>query len=210
MAGKWLSRTLTLSVWTLALLSVSYWGLKLVGSSGTPVNVASVTVPLPASDPAALARALGPAVAVATAPLPIAAPAIDPSTRFQLVGVVASRANTGVALISVEGKVARPFRVGSQIADAYLLKSVSTRSATLAPLAADGTGFTIQLALGTDSVATGLPGLVGIPGKPGTPGLHGLPGLPGAPAVATPVPSPQAPAQPTEALRQPRNRQSAL
>ena len=196
-----------MSVWTLALLSVSYWGLKLVGSSGTPVNVASVTVPPPASDPAALARALGPAVAVATAPLPIAAPAIDPSTRFQLVGVVASRANTGVALISVEGKVARPFRVGSQIADAYLLKSVSTRSATLAPLAANGTAFTIQLALSADSVATGPPGLGGIPGIPG---LRGLSGLPGAPAVAIPVPTPQPPPQPTEAQRQPRNRESAL
>ena len=206
MAGKWLSRTLTLSVWALALLSVSYWVLKLVGSSGTPANVASVTAPAPASVPADLARALGPPVAVAASPLPAAVPVIDPSSRFQLLGVVASRANTGVALISVEGKVARPFRVGSQIADAYTLKSVSTRSATLAPLAADGTGFTIQLVRTTDGVATGPPGLGGIAGLPG---FRGLPGLPGLPAVATPAPTQPTP-QPTEALRQPRNRESAL
>lgn len=199
-----------MSVWALALLSVSYWGLKLVGSSVTPANVASVTAPAPASVPADLARALGPPVAVAASPLPAAVPVIDPSSRFQLLGVVASRANTGVALISVEGKVARPFRVGSQIADAYTLKSVSTRSATLAPLAADGTGFTIQLGRTSDAIATGPPGLGGIAGLPAIPGLRGLPGLPGLPAVATPAPTPQPTPPPAEPLRQPRNRQSAL
>lgn len=134
-----------MSVWALAALSATYWVLKFAGANSPSVSVASVAGPAPASDPVNIAKVFGPPVAVASAPLPNTPPAIDPSARFSLLGVVADRGNAGVALISVEGKAARPYRVGSQITDTYLLKSVSTRSATLAPLAADGAGFTLEL-----------------------------------------------------------------
>jgi general secretion pathway protein C len=70
---------------------------------------------------------LGYSPAVATA-------GAQPSTasRFALVGVVASRAHSGAALISVDGKPPKPFRVGSTVDEGLVLKSVDSRRAELA------------------------------------------------------------------------------
>ena len=51
-------------------------------------------------------------------------------------GVVASRSHQGAALISVDGKPAKPFRVGSAVDDRLVLQSVESRRAVLA----EGTG----------------------------------------------------------------------
>ena len=80
------------------------------------------------------------------AAVPGAPKAADPGTRFVLVGVVADRASAGVALIAVDGKAARPYRVGSPVEDSYTLKSVAARSAVLAPSSRTDQALMLELA----------------------------------------------------------------
>lgn len=122
--SKWSLRGLTLVVWALAAASVAYWSLRLLARPG-----AAAPVPLAASapftpDPAIVARLLGatPAQAVPQASL---------ASRFALSGVVAGAPGGGAALIAVDGKPARPFRVGSLVEEGLVLQSASARQATL-------------------------------------------------------------------------------
>ena len=122
--SKWSLRGLTLLVWALAAASVAYWGLRLLSGSGAlaPVTLAANASFTP--DPAAVARLLGatPAQAVPQASL---------ASRFALSGVVAGAPGGGAALIAVDGKPARPFRVGSLVEEGLVLQSASARQATL-------------------------------------------------------------------------------
>jgi general secretion pathway protein C len=145
MAGKWLSRIVTFAVWTLVATSVTWWSLKFVGAGARTLTAAALATPVPGSDATDLAKVFGPPASAPVAALAAAPSAIDPGTRFALVGVVANRASSGVALISVDGKAARPYRVGSQIEESYTLKSVATRSAVLEPSAPAGAPFTLEL-----------------------------------------------------------------
>ena len=166
MAGKWLSRFVTLAVWTLAAISVAWWSLKFVGSSASTMTAPALSVPAAGGDPADLAKAFGPPIAIPVAAVAAAAAAIDPGTRFALVGVVANRASSGIALISVDGKAARPYRVGSQVEDSYKLKSVAARSAVLEPSAAAGAAFTLELAPVAGAASPGLSPPLALPPPP--------------------------------------------
>ena len=53
----------------------------------------------------------------------------EAASRFVLLGVVADTDGQGAALIAVDGKPPRPFRVGAKVADGYVLHSVSARAA---------------------------------------------------------------------------------
>ena len=91
-------------------------------------------------------QANGPALALLQPPLANAAvvavpPATVPPTtdaqyksaeRFQLTGVIGGQAGNGVALISLDGKPAQPFTIGTQVATGYVLHSVSEGRAMLA------------------------------------------------------------------------------
>lgn len=127
--ATWTVRGATFALWALAAGSVVFWGLKLGGGPGG-VNAP----PLPAravapADPMAIARLLGgmPAAAVAAPVEPVA-------SRFQLVGVAAgARSGQGAAIIAVDGKPGRPYRVGSVVDEGLVLLSVQGRQATLGP-----------------------------------------------------------------------------
>jgi general secretion pathway protein C len=54
------------------------------------------------------------------------------SSRFNLIGVVANRSQHGAALIAVDGRPAKPYRVGSAIDEGLVLQSVAPRRAVLA------------------------------------------------------------------------------
>jgi general secretion pathway protein C len=71
-------------------------------------------------DSQAVERALGAQAQVAQA-----APTL--ASRFQLVGVLNADANSGVALISVDGKPAKPFRVGKPIAEGLVVQSTQAK-----------------------------------------------------------------------------------
>ena len=122
--SKWSLRGLTLVVWALAAASVAYWGLRLLARPGAPALAplaASISV---TADPAVVARLLG------ATPAQIA-PQASLASRFALSGVVAGAPGGGAALIAVDGKPARPFRVGSLVEEGLVLQSATARQATL-------------------------------------------------------------------------------
>jgi len=133
-------RAAAFGLWLLAAASAAYWGLRLTSApAAAPVAVAA-PVAAPA-DPVAVGRLLG-AGAMAAAPSGVAAP--PASSRFALVGVVAGASQRGAALIAVDGKPAKPFRVGARVDEGLVLQSVAPRRATLGP--ADGpAAFTLEL-----------------------------------------------------------------
>ena len=129
-AGNWTVRGTTFLVWGLAAASVVYWGLKLSASSTVMPPVGGGARQAVPADPMVVARLMGYAPGAQGAAVAAAAPPL--SSRFSLVGVVADREQQGAALISVEGRPARTYRVGSRVDEGLLLQSVQGRRAVLA------------------------------------------------------------------------------
>jgi general secretion pathway protein C len=152
------NRFATFLVWLLATGCVVYWALKFVRGPQVPLSaaVASPANSAGAVDAQALAKALGGGVAPAVA---AASPAVAPSAlqaaRFVLTGVVVQKAGsgTGVALIAVDGKPSRPYRVGSALTDGVVLHSVSAGKAMLSTAANAPAGLTLELPQLTTAVA---------------------------------------------------------
>jgi general secretion pathway protein C len=128
-----LARWWTLVVWALVAAGTLFWGLRLLVSApsvppSTPVAAQGTAVH------GDLTRLLG----ADPAPDPVAsAAAPPPDARFQLIGVVTPRApaaaREGLALIAVDGKPAKAYRVGAVIDGQTVLKSVAARGAMLGP-----------------------------------------------------------------------------
>ena len=53
------------------------------------------------------------------------------ASRFQLQGVMVGGPNAGAALMAVDGKPAKPYRVGAVVADGIVLQSVEGRRISL-------------------------------------------------------------------------------
>ena len=125
----WIVRGATFALWALAAGSAAYWGLKLTATS-RPVN-APVAAPrlVGPVDAVALGRLLGSSPgAVAAAPPP---PAL--ASRFQLLGVAAGEfSGGGGAVIAIDGKPPRSYRVGSLLEEGLVLQSVHGRQAVIA------------------------------------------------------------------------------
>ncbi|MEP6790703.1 MAG: type II secretion system protein N [Ramlibacter sp.] len=132
-------RGTTFALWALAAASLGYWALKL-GAAGMPAAVAPSIRGASTVDPAAVARLLG-----AAPQLMAATPVASLNSRFSLVGVVAAHSRRGAALIAVDGKPARPFRVGSAVDEGLLLQSVEGRRAVLAASAGGPAVLTLEL-----------------------------------------------------------------
>jgi general secretion pathway protein C len=98
-----------------------------------------------------LDRLLGQNVPAAAEAAPVSADA----GRFQLVGVVAPRGDAGdtqgLAVIAVDGKPARTYRVGAAVDERWVLQSVRTRGAALGPR---GGNTQVQLELPPPPVAS--------------------------------------------------------
>ena len=129
MARTWLLRLASFAVWALAAFAAAYWALKLLPAPPTATPVPSAAPPAVVADAAPMIRLLGQsATKVSTTPVGERKEA-DTSSRFVLTGVVVGRTKAGVALIAVDGKGARPYRIGAEIADGHTLQSVASRSA---------------------------------------------------------------------------------
>jgi len=178
MQRKWILRGMTLAVWMLAAGSAVFWGFRLMAAAAPD---AAVTVAHSgarpgdfAADTAALARWLG----AGTNAVAAAAPLPGAGSRFALTGVIAQRQRpgsgpVGVALISVDGKPARPYRVGERLEETYVLQSVGTGSVVLAPsLQAPGT---LTLLLPKPVAGKGRDGLSGFMPNPGNVIASGIP-----------------------------------
>jgi general secretion pathway protein C len=135
----WWPRVMTLVLWAVAAASLAGWGLRL-GGGLKPGQVAPVAMTAEvAVDPASVARLLGAAEPSAAALVPAAA------NRFVLLGVVAGRSNTGAALIAVDGKPGRAFRVGSKIDEGVMLQAVEPRRVRLGSAADAATTLTLEM-----------------------------------------------------------------
>jgi general secretion pathway protein C len=182
-------------IWALVAATAVFWLLRL---AVTPVQAPPQTVAV--SSAAVLrgdvSRLLG--APPAAAPAPVVA---DVSGRFRLIGVMAPRPEAadrgqGIALIAIDGKPARPFRVGGTVEGDLVLQTVSQRSARIGPAKAPAT---VQLELpplpppatGTLPAAPSLqtlpaPPTAGLPARPALPPLP--PSAVTAPGVGTPPP----------------------
>lgn len=126
------ARLLAFAIWAAAAGTAAFWGLRVfVATPQIPAHAqAAGAGGLP---PADVSRVLGQApVIVEAAPV-----APEVSSRFQLVGVAAPRASDsrpgGVALIAVDGKPPRAYRVGTAIEAGMVLQAVHARGAELGP-----------------------------------------------------------------------------
>lgn len=129
----------------LAAASAVFWGLKWQGAatSTLPGASASAAPTQPPVNPLALARALGGTGVSGTSNAP--PPAVLASSRMALAGVVSGAAQRGTALISVDGKPARPFAVGHTVDGGLLLQSVEPRRVRLAPTLDGPATVTLEL-----------------------------------------------------------------
>jgi len=190
MADTWAPRILTLLAWALAAWSVTFWALQFQGAAPSAAAPAPPPAQALAAEPADVAKVFGPPIETkAPEPVAVAVPVVavvDPATRFALSGVVASLAPDGVALLSVEGRPARPYRVGASIDNAYTLKSVTSRSAVLVEKAS-GTTFTVALAAPGSATPGSGAAVQGAPTMPATsPAFGNVPAAGASPAIPTP------------------------
>jgi general secretion pathway protein C len=123
--ARWPAAVATAALWALAAASAVFWGLRWAAPpdiAAPPAATRSQIEP----DPAAVAQALGSA-----SNQPVVAAPPEAASRFALLGVVAGADRQGAALIAVDGKPARPFKVGATVADGFVLQSLTARSAAL-------------------------------------------------------------------------------
>ena len=114
----------SLLVWGAVAFSAVTWGLRWSATDQVSSNTIAAVQASPEVDVSAAARSLG-AAPVQTVATPTLA------SRFQLQGVMAGGPDAGAALISVDGKPAKPFRVGAVVADGLVLQSAQGRRVTI-------------------------------------------------------------------------------
>ena len=120
---RWHAALGTTLVWVLASASVVFWGLRIAAPPEAAAPPTLVSGPI-AVDSAEVAKAFG-----ATTARPSLTP--DAGNRFSLLGVVSDVDQQGAALIAVDGKPPRPYRIGQQVGDGYVLQSVDVRAAKM-------------------------------------------------------------------------------
>jgi general secretion pathway protein C len=120
------AKAVTFALAALATLSATYWFLKSAQSHSVSIAAPVASSALAPLDPKAVARAFG----GGSTALPSAAAA--GRTPFVLLGVIAEGTRGGAALISVDGKPAKPYAVGTAVDGNLVLQSVTPRRATLA------------------------------------------------------------------------------
>jgi general secretion pathway protein C len=138
-SGVWGVRLGTLALWALAGLSVVYWGLRLSSAPSGPRAAVAPAAPVVA-DGAAVARLLG-----GGAVAPVVAAATE--GRMRLVGVLAGRqSGGGAALIALDGKPAKPYRVGATVDEGLVLQSVGPYEARLGAARSGPAVMTLEMA----------------------------------------------------------------
>jgi general secretion pathway protein C len=140
----WAVRVVTLAVAAVAAASAAYWGLKVWNASQVSRAGTAAIASAPPLDPQALANALGGGTAALAQHTGSASVA---NTQYVLQGVVADTHSGGAALIAVDGKPAKAFRVGVVVDGGLVLQSVSGRRAALGPALDDATTLELELRL---------------------------------------------------------------
>ncbi len=197
------ARIAAFSAWALAAACAVYWALRLLAApAGLPASVQPVSIA------SGLKGDIGRLFASPAAPVAPEAAAPALAGRFKLVGVMAPKEGErgrgqGIALIAIDGKPPRPYRVGATLESGLVLQAVASRSATLGP--ADGVAA-VRLdmpllpapATGTRSPAAGLISQFGAAGGASAMSPNPSSLLPGG--ASMPVPSGEAPVMAVDAL----------
>ncbi|MDO8457602.1 MAG: hypothetical protein Q7T07_11910 [Burkholderiaceae bacterium] len=139
LSTSWSLRLITLTVWLVAVLCVVYWAMKFVTVKPVTANSAAIA-PAVVVDSTAVAKLLGATNSIAGQT--VITPA---SSNYALFGLAVTGSGTGVALIATDGKPAKPYRVGSNVADDWVLKSVSRTGVVLAASVSAPDGMKLEL-----------------------------------------------------------------
>lgn len=139
-------------VWALAVGSAVAWGLQWSGQlpgASLGGRMSSVSL-LPSNDgalvdPGAVGRLLG---AVEAPAAPPATPTL--ASRMGLLGAI-SGDDSAAALIAIDGKPPKPYRVGSTVADGLVLIAVTPRRAELGPSVGGPVTVTLDMPAAKDA-----------------------------------------------------------
>lgn len=148
MTKLWTAPITTFLLWTLATGSAAFWVLQNVHGT-VPVD-ADAAVKAATAPNLTFDQNLTPQVALAlgakTPITPTAASALSAlQARLQLQGVLSIGDKSGAALISVDGKPAKPYQIGSAIEDGLEVTSIKARSVAIGSNGAEV--FTLELPL---------------------------------------------------------------
>jgi general secretion pathway protein C len=134
--------TMTAWVWCLAAAGLVFWMLKFPMDLAPSQNLAASAPKdgsvLMADADVKAARAWG-----VQSALPEVSVAL--SSRFQLLGVIASASGQGSALISVDGQPPKAFRVGQTLTEGLTLISLNAKQANVGPTGSGVGGFSLTL-----------------------------------------------------------------
>jgi len=121
------SRLSSLLVWAVVAYSAVVFALQWGG--GVPVDAvvagSEQKQVLPEVDALAVSKALGAA--------PVQSASGSLASRFVLVGVMDGGPTQGVALISVDGKPAKPYRLGQAVSEGFVVVGTGPKKAELGP-----------------------------------------------------------------------------
>ncbi|HUG26429.1 type II secretion system protein N [Piscinibacter sp.] len=172
-------------IWAVVAATVAFWALRLaVRAPEAPAHTLSAGESVLAR--ADVGRLLGaPPAAEASTDVPAI------SSRFRLSGVMAPKTpgQHGVALIEVDGKMPRAFRVGSRIDGELTLQSVSLRTASIGP-AQGRPAVVLELPPPTPPATGTLPGIISAEPDENAPPLPPVVRRPAPPAPAAPATMP--------------------
>jgi general secretion pathway protein C len=148
MMNLWTVKITTFLLWALAAASAAFWILQSTNASSANTDPSITKLNLPATVRAndTEAQSLTSQVAAALGAKNIVTPAgamAAMQSRLQLQGVLAVGTKRGAALISVDGKPAKPYRVGSAIEEGLEVTAVTARSASIG--ANGAVAFTLEL-----------------------------------------------------------------
>src|SRR6185369_1501881 len=193
------ARVTAFVVWAALAACVAYWGLRVLVTS-RPVPPQTVPVASNSALRGDVSRLFG----ASAEPGRPSEPGV--SSRFKLIGVMAPPATAaagtlGLALLAVDGKPPRPYKVGARIDSSLILQSVSARGAAIGPQQGDAV---VRLELPPlPPPATGtLPNVVGVEtgGSSATPPAGAVPPLTQTPPPGAANPFPNPAAQPAPAV----------
>jgi len=133
------SRLTSLLVWAVVAYSAVVFALQWGG--GVPVDAvvagSEQKQVLPEVDALAVSKALGAA--------PVQSASASLASRFVLVGVMDGGPSQGVALISVDGKPAKPYRLGQTVSDGFVVLATGPKKAELGPQLGAASSLVLEL-----------------------------------------------------------------
>ena len=133
------SRLTSLLVWAVVAYSAVVFALQWGG--GVPVDAvvagSEQKQVLPEVDALAVSKALGAA--------PVQSASASMASRFVLVGVMDGGPTQGVALISVDGKPAKPYRLGQTVTDGFVVLATGPKKAELGPQLGAASSLVLEL-----------------------------------------------------------------